>query len=392
MRKTTLFSVAMAALITGSLTTGAGEIETSSRIGVPPPRPDANPRIQLAILLDTSGSMSGLIDQARSELWRIVNELSTAKQDGKRPDFELALYEYGKSTLSADGGYLRRIVPFTTDLDKISEELFALKTNGGEEYCGWVIQSAARELRWSDSHNDLKLIFIAGNEPFTQGPIDYRSACKEAISRGIIVNTIHCGAHGQGLATQWKDGALLADGNYLNIDQNRKVVHIPAPQDKEITRLGVEINKTYVAYGALGIVNSERQSAQDGNANKVGIGSSVQRAACKASHLYTNAAWDLVDAVREKKVTLDKIDKKDLPSEMRKMNVREQRTYLEQKAQERKGIQERIQRLHRARQEYVALERKKRTETGDESLDSAIIKCIRVQAATKRIELAHPVR
>ena len=39
-------------------------------------------------------------------------------------------------------------------------------------------------------------IFIAGNEPFTQGPVNYAESCKAAITKGIIVNTIHCGGEG----------------------------------------------------------------------------------------------------------------------------------------------------------------------------------------------------
>ena len=96
--------------------------------------PEENPLIQMAILLDTSGSMSGLIDQARAELWSIVNEFIAARKEGKAPEFQVALYEYGKSSVPKETGYIRLIVPFTTDLDKISEELFALTTNGGDEY------------------------------------------------------------------------------------------------------------------------------------------------------------------------------------------------------------------------------------------------------------------
>ncbi len=81
--------------------------------------------IQMAILLDTSNSMDGLIDQAKSQLWRIVNELSQARKNGQSPRLEVALYEYGKSSLPEGEGYLRMIVPFTTELDRISEELFA---------------------------------------------------------------------------------------------------------------------------------------------------------------------------------------------------------------------------------------------------------------------------
>ncbi|MCA9072414.1 MAG: VWA domain-containing protein, partial [Planctomycetaceae bacterium] len=141
--------------------------------------------IQLAILLDTSNSMDGLINQARTQLWKIVNELATAKRNGQVPQMQVALYEYGKSTLSRESGYLRQLVPLTDDLDKISEELFALKTQGGQEYCGQVIAKATTELKWSDSNDDLKLIFIAGNEPFTQGSVDYKKSCADAIAKGI---------------------------------------------------------------------------------------------------------------------------------------------------------------------------------------------------------------
>src|SRR5690349_1533334 len=89
------------------------------------------PLVQIAILLDTSGSMEGLIEQAKSQLWRIVNEFAKAKQEGVTPEVQVALYEYGKSSLSQSSGWVRRIQPLTTDLDKISEELFALRTNGG---------------------------------------------------------------------------------------------------------------------------------------------------------------------------------------------------------------------------------------------------------------------
>lgn len=344
---------------------------------------EERPLIQLAILLDTSGSMSGLIEQAKSELWRIVNEFAIARREGKRPDVRVALYEYGNDALSAEQGFIRQISPLTDDLDRISEELFALTTNGGQEYCGAVIQAAARDLVWSGSPETLKTIFIAGNEPFTQGDVDYRGACREAIEKGVTVNTIFCGPSGQGVTGMWKDGALLSDGSYLSINHNQQVAHIPAPQDEEIARLGIELNKTYVPYGALGRVQSERQAAQDTNAEKVGVGSSVQRAACKASHLYRNSSWDLVDAVREKKVEIAELKEEDLPEVLRGKTVEEQRAYLDRVAAERKHIQEKIQALDAERKKHVAEERKKLAKSADETLDSAIIKCVRAQATAR---------
>ncbi len=101
--------------------------------------------IQIAILLDASNSMDGLIDQAKSQLWKIVNEFALAKRDGKTPRLEVAFFEYGKSSLPSLSGYIRQIVPLSTDLDKISDELFKLTTNGGDEYCGRVIDDATEE-------------------------------------------------------------------------------------------------------------------------------------------------------------------------------------------------------------------------------------------------------
>ena len=91
------------------------------------------PRVQLALLLDTSGSMSGLINQARTQLWRVVNEFIAAKRDGQTPEVEVALYEYGNSGLEDKATWIRCIVPLSRDLDKVSQELFALSTNGGED-------------------------------------------------------------------------------------------------------------------------------------------------------------------------------------------------------------------------------------------------------------------
>ena len=126
-------------------------------------KPTNNNSIQLALLLDTSNSMDVLIDQAKSQLWKIVNELAISKKSGKPIDLYVALYEYGKDASPQQEGHLRNIVPFTVDLDKISDELFKLKTNGGSEFCGKVILDAVNNLQWKKSNDELKIIFIAGN-------------------------------------------------------------------------------------------------------------------------------------------------------------------------------------------------------------------------------------
>jgi hypothetical protein len=346
----------------------------------------APPHIEVAILLDTSGSMSGLIEQAKRQLWAIVNEFITAKKKGLRPELKVALYEYGNDGLSRKGGYIRLICALTDDLDKVSEELFALRTNGGSEYCGWVIKQAVHELKWSKSREDLKLIYIAGNEPFTQGPVDYRTSCKAAIAKGIIVNTIHCGDERTGIAGKWQDGARLAEGSYAVIDHNRTVVAVKAPQDKRIAELGAALNKTYVPYGAAGKAGAARQTAQDVNSSSVSVSNMAGRAVVKANAYYVNSSWDLVDAVNHKKVDLDEVKPEALPKNMRGMSAKQRREYVEKQSAARREIQKEINKLNAERSKYVAAEMKKRAAAGKDSLGESIRKSARAQASARNFK------
>ncbi len=336
--------------------------------------------IQAAILLDTSNSMDGLINQTKAQLWKIVNELALARKNGKAPQLQIALYEYGNNSLSPKEGYIRQVVGLSGDLDRISEELFRLKTNGGEEYCGQVIDRAVRELQWSREKDVLKIIFIAGNEPFTQGSYDYKKSCRDAISKGIIVNTIFCGNRDEGIRSQWKDGADLADGLYSNIDQNQSIAHTAAPQDDEISRLGRILNDTYVAYGAKGKEAKELQAKQDANAQSVAEPVLAERSIAKASAQYSNSGWDMVDASVNEPGFIDKVEKEQLPQEMRSMNSQERKNYIAEKAGKRKEIQAEINKLNSERLKYIAEQQKK---TGDATLDQAVLGAIRKQALEK---------
>ena len=339
------------------------------------------PVVQMAILLDTSGSMEGLIEQAKSQLWKIVNTMATSKRNGQTPQLEVALYEYGKSTIPKSEGYLRMIVPMSRDLDLMSDELFKLKTNGGDEYCGQVIGAAVEGLKWSPSNKDYKVIFIAGNEPFTQGTVDYRKTCKSAIEKGIIVNTIFCGNAQEGINTNWKDGADLADGQYMNIDHNKKAVYIKAPQDQKLAELGRQLNETYLAYGKAGKKKKEMQTRQDANAASVGGVAMVQRSVAKASKQYSNVGWDLVDAEKEGAVKVEELEEDALPEEMKKMSPKERKQFVKEMTEKRDKIQQKIKTLKKERDTYISKKRKEQAQ--ENTLDSAMISAIKQQAGKK---------
>ena len=348
------------------------------------------PHIQMAILLDTSGSMRGLINQARTQLWKIVNELIGAKRDGQTPELEVALFQYGSRALPAEQGYLRQVLPLTTDLDKVSEELFALKVGGSKEYCGQAIQAAVTGLAWRPGADDFKAIFIAGNEPFTQGDVDYAKACGAAVAKGVVVNTIHCGDRAKGRDGKWEDAATLGKGDFMNIEQDKVIHTVKAPQDPQIAVLNVALSNTFVPYGAHGAAGKERMAQQDKLATQVGGGSYGQRVRAKTSAYYSAAvtAWDLVAAVQKGQVKLEDLKPEQLPKAMRKMTAEQQKAHIAAKAADRDRIKKEIATLAKARDAYVAAEVAKLAKAaGKETLGSAMIKSMRKQAAARRFEL-----
>jgi hypothetical protein len=346
-----------------------------------PPDNESAKNIKIALLLDTSNSMDGLIEQAKSQLWQLVNELAKARCESVTPSLGIALYEYGNDNLSAREGYIRQVTPLTDDLDQISEDLFNLTTNGGSEYCGHVIQTAVNQQEWSRSSGDLQIIFIAGNEPFTQGKVNYLTACTNAKEKNIIVNTIHCGSFEEGIQGMWKDGADRAGGQFMCIEQDRKTVFIPSPYDDKITTLNEKLNDTYISYGNLGQAKKEAQKVQDSNAASYSSANTVKRAVSKSSHFYKNASWDLVDASKEKDFKLEEVSESHLPNELQGKTLEEKELYIAQKANEREKIKSEINTLNKKRQQYVSDRQK---ETGEEEmLDKVMIKAIKEQAKTK---------
>ena len=348
------------------------------------------PLVQIAILLDTSSSMDGLIEQAKTQLWKIVNEMASSEKGSHKPELQVSLFEYGNSRLSSGEGYVRQILPLTHDLDKVSEQLFALTTSGGEEYCGTVIQNTVNNLEW-DKHDDVyKTIFIAGNEPFTQGSVDFRGAVLKAVQKGIMVNTIFCGNRQEGIATQWEAGAKLGHGEYFAIDQAAPVAFIAAPQDNEIQSLGNQLNQTFIPYGQQGAVSLKRQAIQD-EAMLASPAAAVERQVYKSKAQYGRGAssWDIVSSVESKQSKIEDLKEDALPQEMRKMSMEDRKKYVQKKSQERKELQDKINALNTARTKYIEQKQKESATQGNKTtLDQAIISALRSQAGKKNFKFS----
>ena len=345
---------------------------------------DGNTKIQVALLLDTSNSMDGLIEQAKSRLWNIVNTLTTLKYDGKTPDIEISLYEYGNDGLSAEANYIRQVTSLSSDLDLISEKLFSLKTNGGNEYCGAVIQDATKKLQWNLSKNSIKLIYVCGNEAFNQGGVNYKEAIADALKNDIYINTIFCGDQQEGIRTNWKNGAEAGQGKYFNIDSNRIIEYIVTPFDVQITKCNERINSTYISYGAKGYDKKMSQEKEDDNARKVSAANYTERAVSKSKKVYKNDSWDLVDKMKDDKEAVDKISNEELPTELKNKSKAEIKTIVATKTKERETIQKEISELAKKRQNCIDAEAKK-TKTQDDlgnAISTSIVSFAKVKGYT----------
>lgn len=324
-------------------------------------------KIQVALLLDTSNSMDGLIDQAKSRLWNIVNTLTTLKYNGQSPDIEIALYEYGNDNISRSEDWVRQVVPLTKDLDDISEKLFALRTRGGTEYCGSAVNHAAKNLNWSTNEKSMKLLYIAGNEPFNQHGVNYKEAISEARKKGVYINTIHCGDYETGIREFWKDGADLGEGKYFNIDSNKKVVFIPTPYDEKISQCNAKLNDTYINFSSQGAIYKEKQNKQDEMSASVSGANAVERTVSKSkTNAYDNSHWDMVDNYKKDKDFYKKIKKEDLPAELKGKSEAEIKKIAETKLAEREKLQKDINELAQKRQKFIDVEMKKRGENSDD--------------------------
>lgn len=374
-----------AALALAALALVAAPSRADDVVGPPSPpsagRPAAPKAIDLALCLDTSGSMAGLIHAARVKLWEVVNELATARP---MPALRVALLTYGSAGSEADG-YVIVQTPFTTDLDLVSERLFALGTAGGTEYVGRVVKTAVDKLGWGGP-DAAKILFVAGNESADQDrTAPFRDVVGHAFGLGVRVNAIYCGGADDGDAGGWREVALLGHGRYASIDHDHGTVAVATPFDADLAALSSQLNGTYLAYGDRAKDALERQAAQDRNA-AAAPAAAAGRAVSKAGGLYDAGSWDLVDKSREEGFDLAKVPVEQLPEAMRAMTPEQRAAHLEAKKAERAALQAKVKELDAKRAAFVKAEMAKQGLDDSKAFDKAVRDAVREQAAEKGFE------
>lgn len=307
-------------------------------------------KVQMAILLDGSGSMQGLIDQTKFQLSRIVNELEGAKKGNEATTLELALIEYGRENISFEQNYMQILSDFNSDLDIVNQKLFQINADGSQEYTGAAIKLAVENMAWIQDPEDFKVIFIAGNETMDQGNIHYRDAITLARAQNIILNTVFAGSLSDSSVETWQEAANLGAGSFANINSNVATENIPTVLDDAILNLNQKLNQTYIIYGPLGGSGFDRMLELDS-----GMGEYlVDRALTKAGSFYDSSDWDLVDTWQKNKIVIDEqIERSQLNEEMRLMTIEEMIAFLQGKLRDRNAIQISLAHLGKERMKLV---------------------------------------
>jgi Mg-chelatase subunit ChlD len=358
------------------------------------------PTIELVFMIDTTGSMGGLIEGAKQKVWSIVNDVMKLPS---KPEVRMGLVAY------RDHGdaYVTQVTPVTRNLDHIYNTLMAYRAEGGGDTPEDVRQALAdgiHKVGWSPrSHNIAQILFLVGDAPphddYGNEP-DTVSSASEAVKAGILVNTIQCGSV-PGTDVAWKRICLAGEGQYFAIAQDGGVAAIATPFDAELARLGTRVGGTYLAYGAgmmggMGAAMSatafrrSRAEAQLKVEGAVALGAPAAAQADRAYNKAINASaydeYDLIQGIENGTVKLDVLKTDELPDELQKLSAEERKKAVADKIEERKKIRRQILELSKKRDAFLFEERKKQSAKNPTGFDEAVSAALKAQIAQKGLK------
>ncbi|HWS86862.1 MAG TPA: vWA domain-containing protein [Pyrinomonadaceae bacterium] len=360
----------------------------------PAPNPHANAEktLEMVFVLDTTGSMGGLIDGAKQRIWGIVNEVM---QSPGKPNVRVGLVAY------RDKGdvYVTQVLPITNDLDKVYTTLMEYRADGGgdgPEDVRRALADGVRKAGWSKPQaNTAQILFLVGDAPphddYVQEP-DTLETAAEAIKVGMVVNTIQCGSD-ETTRQVWQQIARRGEGQYFAIAQDGGVQTIATPYDSRLSELGNRLGATYLAYGG-GAGPAGERFRDEAMARQVSTETTVAAAAPAAAQAdrAVNKALnrdayvgDLLQSIENGSVKFDDVKSEDLPADLQKLPAGERKKDVERRLAERQKIRDEIVSLKKQRDDFIAAERKKRsgTQTG---FDAAVASALKEQMAKKGIK------
>jgi Mg-chelatase subunit ChlD len=352
-------------------------------LGLSAPVHAAKPKkasVEVVFVIDTTGSMGGLLESAKQKIWSIANEIAKGKP---APDIKMGLVAYRDKSDS----YVTKSFDLTNNLDAIYKELLALKAGGGgdgPEHVLKGLQDAIEGMSWSADRRTFKVVYLVGDAP---AHLDYNDTPKlaklteAAVRRGLVLNTIQCGSNSQA-TTQWRQIARFGEGRYLPIPHNGGVATIETPFDDRLSELNRELDGSMLAWGRRKGEGKKRKNLAMHIAGASAAPAAADRAVYKAMRGF-GGAYDLAEAVEEGEVDLDSIKKSDLPDEFKDLSDKERKAKLSEIKVKRDKIRDEIVSVNKQRSAFI---KKQAKSPKTDSFDAKLVGSLKEQAAKAGIK------
>jgi hypothetical protein len=337
------------------------------------------PRVEVAFVLDTTGSMGGLIEGAKRRIWSIARRIGEGQP---RPELRIALVAY------RDKGdpYVTRVHDLTGDMDDVHARLMSFQADGGgdtPEHVSAALHDAVHRVSWSQGPA-LRIIFLVGDAPphvDYQDGFDYRRHAREARQRGIVVEAIECGEDPL-TAQVWQEIAGLGNGHFARIDASGGMPAKVTPVDAELARLNAELAATVVAGGSAAeqAETGRKVSARAAMAAPVAAEAAAYYA--RADKLADKDLVDLPVAAQKRELGELKRQPGAGPAALRGKSDHEALDYLRQQKQKRAVVQARIVELQKKRDAYLESQPRER-----DGFDQQVVDSLKAKAREHGIQL-----
>jgi uncharacterized protein YegL len=346
--------------------------------------PGQSHRIEVVFVLDTTSSMSGLIQAAKEKIWSIATTMASARQN---PDIKMGLVAFR----DRGDAYITRVFDLSDDLDSMYVSLMDFRAQGGgdgPESVNQALYDAIHKVSWSNDSNVYRVVFLVGDAP---PHMDYRNDVKypvtlaAAASKGIVVNAIQSGQH-QFTRPAWQQIASLGHGQYFQVEDSGNAVAVSTPFDEKLSRLAAELEGTRLYYG-----DEETKKVQKAKLDATArLRKELSTEALARRDTFNATASgktnllgesELVDAISSGRIELDEIEEANLPASLQAMAPVEQMEVITEQAKRRDQLQQEIRELSASRSDFI---KDKIAAVGgaEDSLDEKIYRAVKDQAAS----------
>jgi Mg-chelatase subunit ChlD len=403
----------------------------------PPDAKTPKPNVEVVFCLDTTGSMSGLIEGAKQKIWSISNRIVAGKPT---PNLKVGLLAYR----DRGDAYVTKLTDLTDDLDAIYSTIKEYKADqGGDtpESVNQALHEAVTRFKWSAGNDTLRIVFLVGDAPpqmAYKDDVKYPETCKLAAEKGILINSVQCGADAE-CARVWREIASKAGGDYVQIAQDGATVRVVTPFDERLAAINAELENSTLVYGsrdkqwqdqaarlraldgakadpakpgdapgAAPVVKVEPPKSSGAKAGTVvpitggdgirgGIGGgfggvpggaagvSADRAAFNAARGTVNA-WDLLDQLKGGKVKLADLKEDELPDELKKLPKDKRQAYLDDLEKKRETLRAEARDLAKKRDEFTRKKLEDEGKKAKEGFDVKVEELLRKQAKKAGID------